>query len=118
MRAGKRPHPLVSALSWLPCVRIAFGVPALYGEVDITIPVANKMICVSSTAPEMTRQHALRWVSSRKVGVEPQLVDRGLISARGQVGVNNLMLGDARKWHWAALRVPIVSSAGGLINEE
>jgi hypothetical protein len=98
--------------------RNAFHVRAQYGEVDITIPVAKEKVCVSSTAPGMRRQHALRWDSGCKVGVKPQLVDGGLISARRQVGLMNLMLSHARKWHGAALRVQIVSSVGILISEE
>jgi len=77
----------VAAPTWILCayVRHAFHVRAQYGEVDITIPVAKKEVCVSSTAPGMRRQHALRWACGRKVGVEPQMVDGGLISARRQV---------------------------------
>jgi hypothetical protein len=99
-------------------VRNAFHVRAQYGEVDITTPVAKEKVCVSSTAPGMRRQHALRWVGGCKVGVKHQLVDRGLIGARRQVGLMDLMLSHARKWHRATLRVQIVSSMGILINEE
>ena len=45
-------------------------------------------------------------------------MDGGLISARRQVELKDLMLSHARKWHGTTLIVPIVSLAGILINEE
>jgi hypothetical protein len=101
-----------------PYVRKAFHVRAQYGEVDITIPVAKGKVSVSSPALGMQRQDALRWASGCKIGVKRQLVDRRLISTRRQVGLMNLMLSHARKWHGATLRVQIVNSTGILINEE
>lgn len=94
-----------------PYVRNAFHVRTQYGEVDITTPVSKEKICVSSTTPGMRRQHALRWAGSgSKVGVQRQLVDGGLISARRQVGLMDLVLSNARKWHGTTLRVQMVSS--------
>jgi hypothetical protein len=101
-----------------PYVRNAFHVRAHYGEVDVAAPVAEENVGVSSTASGMRRKHLLRWASGCKVGVKRQLVDGGLISARRQIGLMNLMLSHACKWHGATLRVQIVSSAGILINEE
>jgi hypothetical protein len=85
-------------------VRNTFHVRAQYGELNITIPVAKQKVCVSSTASGM-RQYALRWASGCKVGVKHQLMDGGLIGARRQVGLMDLMLSHARKWHGATLRV-------------
>ena len=101
-----------------PYVRKAFPVRAKYGEVDITIPVAKRKVCMRSPALGMRRQDALRWASGCKIGVKRQLVDRRLISTRRQVGLMNLMLSHARKWHGATLEVQIVNSTGILINEE
>lgn len=110
-RTGKRPNPPVTAptRSLRPYVRNAIHVRAQYGEVDITTPVAKEKICTSSTAPGMRRQHALRWASGCKVGVQRQLVDGDLINAGRQIRLMNLMLSHARKWHGATLRVQIVS---------
>jgi hypothetical protein len=94
-------------------LHIVLPVLALYREADFTTPVAKKLVYVSSAAPEL-RQHALCRASHPIVSVKRQLVDGGprVITARDQVGWKNLMLRHARKWHRAALRAKILSSAG------
>ena len=91
-------------------VRNAFCVRAQYGEVDITTPVTKQNICVGSIAPGIRRQYALRWAGRGcKVGVQRQMVDRGLARTRRQVGLMDLVISHARKWHGATLRVQTVS---------
>ena len=109
----------MTAPTWSLCpyVRKIFHVCAQHGEVDITISVAKGKVCVSSPAPGMRRQDALRWASGCKIGVKCQLVDGRLISTRRQVGLMNLMLSHACKWHGATLRVQIVNLTGILKNE-
>ena len=88
-----------------------------YGEVDITITVAKGNVCVSS--PHLRcGDKTLWWASSCNIGVKHQLVDRRLISMRRPVGLMNLMLSHAHKWHEATLRVQIVNSMGISINKE
>jgi hypothetical protein len=43
--AGRRPRPLVTALSWRPYILIALRAQALDGEVDSITPVTDKMAC-------------------------------------------------------------------------